>query len=90
VSLHEEWSDQSHDASKESFEEEDVTPGVQSHRRYTEFRDSDESSSQQTTECTCKRTGRDEDTDAEEQFVPLVKAGQEESNAGHGATLSQT
>jgi hypothetical protein len=65
VGLHEEWSDESNDASKESLEEEDVTPGVQSHRRHTKFGNSDKSSSQQATECTCKRTGRDEDTDAE-------------------------
>jgi hypothetical protein len=74
VGLHEKGSDKSNDASKESFEEEDVTPGVQSHRRHAEFGDSDKSSSQQATECTCERTGRDENTDAEEQFVSLVKA----------------
>lgn len=74
VGLHEYGSNQTNEASEEAFKEEDMTPGVQSHRHDAEFGNPDETSSQQTTESTRKRTGRDEDTNAEKQFVPLVEA----------------
>jgi hypothetical protein len=90
MSLHEEGSDQANDASEETFEEEDVTPVMESHGRNTEFGDPDETSSQQATESACKRTGGDEDTNTEQQFVSLVEAGEEERDTRHGTTLGQT
>jgi hypothetical protein len=89
VCLHEQGSNQADDASEETLEEENVTPGVDLHGSDAEFGNPDETSSQQTTESTSKRTGRDEDTDAEQQLVPLVEAREEERNTGHSATLSQ-
>jgi hypothetical protein len=88
--LHEEGSDQGNDASEEALKEENVAPGVELHSSDAEFRDPDKTSSQKTTESTSKRTGRDEDTDAEQQLVPLVEAREEESNTRHSTTLSQT
>jgi hypothetical protein len=90
VCLHEEGSNQGNDASEETLEEENVAPGVELHSSDAEFRDPDEASSQKTTESASKRTGRDEDSDAEKELVPLVEAGEEEGNTGHSATLSQT
>jgi hypothetical protein len=90
VSLHEEGSDQGNDASEETLEEENVAPGVEFHGSDAELRNPDETGSQKTTESASKRTGRDEDTDAEKELVPLVEAGEEEGNTGHSATLSQT
>lgn len=90
VSLHEEGSNERHDAREETLEEEDVAPSVKLHGCDTKLGNPHEASSQQTTEGACKRTSRDEDSDAEQQLVPLVKAGEEECNARHGATLGQT
>ena len=70
--------------------EEDVAPGVQFHGCDAELGDSNETCGEQSTEGSCERTGRDEDSDAEQEFVPLVEARQEECNAGHGTALSET
>lgn len=90
VCLHEDWSDQSNDDCEQAFEEEDVAPGVQFHGCDAELGDSNETCGEQSTEGSCERTGRDEDSDAEQEFVPLVEARQEECNAGHGTALSET
>lgn len=88
--LHEDGSGKTDKASEKAFEEKDVTPGVQSHGGDTELRDLRETCSQQTSECTSQRTGRNEDSNTEEQLTSLVETRQEESNTGHSATLSKT
>lgn len=90
VGLHEEGSNHSNDEGEQAFEEEDVTPAVDDHGGNAERRDSNETCSKQAAEGACERTSRDEDSDAEEEFVPLVETGKEECDAGHGAALGQT
>ena len=90
VSLHEERRNKAYNAGEETLEEENVTPGVDSHGSNAKFGNPNKASSQKTTEGSCERTGRDEDTDAEQQLVPLVEAREKECNAGHGAALGQT